>query len=43
VLSTVDPAPESMFDHVYAEPHPGMDAQRAELHEHLLSLEEVQS
>jgi 2-oxoisovalerate dehydrogenase E1 component subunit alpha len=38
VVDTPDPAPESMFDHVYVDPHPGLEAQRAELNAHLASL-----
>jgi 2-oxoisovalerate dehydrogenase E1 component alpha subunit len=37
--STPDPAPESLFDHVYAQPHPLIDEQRAELREHLAALD----
>jgi 2-oxoisovalerate dehydrogenase E1 component alpha subunit len=38
-LGTPDPAPDSMFDHVYAQPHPVMERQRAELRSHLATLE----
>ena len=38
-LTTPDPLPESMFDHVYAEPHPLIDSQRAALTAHLSSLD----
>jgi pyruvate dehydrogenase E1 component alpha subunit len=37
-LETPDPSPSSIFDHVYAEPHPLMDEQRASLTAHLASL-----
>ena len=30
-----DPPPGAMFDHVYAEPHPEIDAQRAEMVDYL--------
>ncbi|MEH3076651.1 MAG: hypothetical protein PGN11_08195 [Quadrisphaera sp.] len=28
-LATVEPEPASIFDHVYAEPHPGLEEERA--------------
>ncbi len=34
-LDTVDPTPTSMFEHVYAEPHPLIDEERALLGAHL--------
>jgi pyruvate dehydrogenase E1 component alpha subunit len=38
-LALPDPSPASMFDHVYAEPHPVMDRERAELTAYLSSFE----
>jgi 2-oxoisovalerate dehydrogenase E1 component alpha subunit len=38
-LALPDPTPESMFAHVYAAPHPVMDAERAALTEYLASFE----
>jgi 2-oxoisovalerate dehydrogenase E1 component alpha subunit len=38
-LSLPDPRPLSMFDHVYAEPHPLVDAEHAEFSEYLRSFE----
>ncbi len=37
--STPDPLPESLFDHVYAEPHPLISEQRADLAAHLASFD----
>ena len=38
-LALPDPAPVDMFDHVYADPHPVMDAERAQLADYLASFE----
>jgi 2-oxoisovalerate dehydrogenase E1 component alpha subunit len=38
-LGTPDPLPDSLFDHVYAGPHPLVDEQRTALRAHLASLE----
>ena len=38
-ISTPDPLPESLFDHVYAAPHPLIVEQRAALADHLASFE----
>ena len=38
-LALPDPAPESMFAHVYAAPHPVMERERAELAAYLASIE----
>jgi 2-oxoisovalerate dehydrogenase E1 component alpha subunit len=37
--STPDPSPDTLFEHVYAEPHPLVDEQRAALQAHLASFE----
>jgi 2-oxoisovalerate dehydrogenase E1 component alpha subunit len=38
-IETPDPVPAAIFDHVYAEPHPLIDEQRAALDAHLSSLD----
>ena len=38
-LELPDPSPESMFEHVYAEAHPVMDRERAELLDYLAGFE----
>jgi 2-oxoisovalerate dehydrogenase E1 component subunit alpha len=37
--STLDPSPETLFEHVYAEPHPLVTEQRAALAAHLASFD----
>ncbi|WP_048693014.1 pyruvate dehydrogenase (acetyl-transferring) E1 component subunit alpha [Nostocoides australiense] len=39
LLALPDPEPESMFEHVYAAPHPVMDRERAALSDYLASFE----
>jgi 2-oxoisovalerate dehydrogenase E1 component alpha subunit len=39
--NTPDPLPESLFDHVYAAPHPLISEQRAALADHLASFDEA--
>jgi 2-oxoisovalerate dehydrogenase E1 component alpha subunit len=39
--TTQEPLPDSLFDHVYADPHPLISEQRAALAEHLASFDEV--
>ena len=36
-ITTADPSPESLFEHVYATAHPRIDDQRSELTAHLAS------